>query len=656
MSNLKNIKQLRDSQSNPLSLNGHWEKDKWDLSNKFFDTYNVESVRKKKWRYMKFSSLPSGVKEETKYYFMEIVKSDKISVYTLYHYQSTFIEFGSFLDKYYPEVSSITKIDLKKALIQYKTFLTTNKHSKNKISRGLRFFEHLYTFISDVYDEEDIFKKDVWHSSKIPNVHLTKAQDHKNLVFTSIPKTFKQSVKDYMKFKLIKNTPTYCSKVLKGIEFFLIFINEKKPEWHTLKDLKRSDIEEYLTSYNAVRGHLKPNTRWREIQGVKNYIAYLQSRNDVLAPIHYFEKLILREDKPKLYDKTDDIKFIPEVILHQLEKLINTANTNPKELVPELPEHEYKYIPIITLLLATGWRINEIVLLRYNNCLVETTSGYYLQGDLSKTNIKNHKVPIDENIANLIKDCIEETINKSNEDNNKDKFLFFQERGQRKGLPISPNAVSKSLNRLAKLYNITDNNGNVYHFKNHAFRHSKGVELINNGMNLLHVQKWFGHSSPEMTLNYAKVADETLYKEWEKTQESKSKLVKVDFEKGGINELDDDTIEWEYIRESIEAVKVPLGYCMASKKEGCPYVITPCLTCHNFCTTPEHADEFQNEIKQVQAVINRTKDMPIYNEKNQKQLERLTTIYEQLQEGKVHHPLGKQAREHSKNKQHPSIL
>jgi hypothetical protein len=169
-------------------------------------------------------------------------------------------------------------------------------------------------------------------------------------------------------------------------------------------------------------------------------------------------------------------------------------------------------------------------------------------------------------------------IKKSTSENNPDKYLFVRTQGRRRGNPFSRVDVQNALNRWAKRYNIVDQDGHVYHFGNHAFRHTKGVELINLGMNLTHVMKWFAHSSPEMTLTYAKIADDTLRKEWEKAQEKKGPLLRVNLGNGQVNkmDMDEDLIHWEYIRSNIEAVRVPLGYCLASKKEGCPYVVTPC--------------------------------------------------------------------------------
>ncbi|MDC3412882.1 hypothetical protein NC797_03825 [Aquibacillus sp. 3ASR75-11] len=100
--------------------------------------------------------------------------------------------------------------------------------------------------------------------------------------------------------------------------------------------------------------------------------------------------------------------------------------------------------------------------------------------------------------------------------------------------------------------------------------------------------------------------------------------------------LDEDLIHWEYIRGNIEAVRVPLGYCLASKKEGCPYVVTPCLTCSNFCTTPENLPDFEREIKKIEEHIEMTKHYPIYNKKTKEQLINLTKIRYQLTDGKLH--------------------
>ena len=82
---------------------------------------------------------------------------------------------------------------------------------------------------------------------------------------------------------------------------------------------------------------------------------------------------------------------------------------------------------------------------------------------------------------------------------------------------MTPAGVNQAFQRLAQQYAIVGEDGRVFHIHTHAFRHTKAVELLNNGMSLVMVQQWMAHASPEMTLIYAKILDDTMHKQWEQT-------------------------------------------------------------------------------------------------------------------------------------------
>lgn len=151
-------------------------------------------------------------------------------------------------------------------------------------------------------------------------------------------------------------------------------------------------------------------------------------------------------------------------------------------------------------------------------------------------------------------------------------------------------SAQEALNCLAVTCEIKGDDGAIFHFKNHAFRHTKAVELINAGMSLIHVQKWLAHLTPEMTLAYAKLLDSTVRKEWE--QAFAKGAVRIDIwgqpkivstEQLGSKQ----GIEWEHIRHNLDAVRLADGYCFKPKKANCPTQDSPCYTCHHFCTTPD---------------------------------------------------------------------
>ena len=365
-------------------------------------------------------------------------------------------------------------------------------------------------------------------------------------------------------------------------------------------------------------------------------LRHAQITDAPLAPNVIIDKLIFSEDIPKKPIKSaNSIKYLPEEILEQLEN-------NLEHLSPA------KYIPVIIVLRASGWRISDVLNLRYHNCLVQAGDDYYLSGDIQKTQILEHRIPITKEIAAIVKDCIEHA---KKIQGNKDKYLFTTDQGRRKGLPYASGNITDALERFAKKCNIRDKDGKIFKFKTHAFRHTKAVELINNGMNLVHVQKWLAHLTSVMTLHYAKLLDTTMKTSWENaTKDGLFKLdgignaTKVDIS----NIQDEDIVEWEWIKHNLDAVRMPLGYCMKPNKMECATQLNPCLTCRSLCTTPEFMPAFEQEIMQTKEIINKGKSQNriFWVEKNEVLLNKLESVLSIIKNGKIKHDAGKQGREY----------
>ena len=94
-------------------------------------------------------------------------------------------------------------------------------------------------------------------------------------------------------------------------------------------------------------------------------------------------------DSPKArHRRAEQIKYIPEYVLRQFEQHIQ-----------DLPPH---YIPLAIILRATGWRISDVLLLKMEACLVHSEKGWWICGDIPKTNVLGHKVPITKEVAHVI--------------------------------------------------------------------------------------------------------------------------------------------------------------------------------------------------------------------------------------------------------------
>ena len=544
---------------------------------------------------------------------------------------------GMFLSQFYPKITSIIDIELNKASHEWISFITQQGINYRSTNVYPALLNQFYKFYIQFYDSRSEYEKDIWDFRKIPGTHITKSNYQYLLNFTDVPSIYRKLAKRYIKYRSSITSWGTCYHDLRGLSYFFKFIYEKEPLWNNLKDLTRGHVEEYLSWYKEkVKVFSYCNIRY--LNALKQSLDYIQLAEYPEAPKAPVSRLFFEGDIPLRPTNSKEVKYIPEGVLLQLENYLEFLSPA-------------KYIPIVLLLRATGWRISDILNLRYDKCIERTAQGWYLCGDIQKTQVLNHRIPITNEVQEVVSAAIQEALQKSNDDNNPHHLLFAQYDGKRKGWCIGSARIRNALNKLAQRYNIVDDNGELFHFGNHAFRHTKAVELINNGMNLLHIQKWMAHVSPEMTLVYAKILDTTMRKSWEEA--TRKGLFRID-EKGRVRQIEisenqnEDLIEWEYIRHNLDAVRMPLGYCMKPKKQDCHTQLNPCLTCRNLCTTPDFIPQYELEIQEIKAVIERGKaqNRSVWVEKNQALLQRHETILAVLKDGKTHHKAGKKGREY----------
>jgi integrase len=629
----------------------YWAKDCWDITDPFFDFLPKPNRRRHPLKRMiDFSPFNVGVREELKFFLAYRLEHQELHLSTALVYSSCFGALATFFTRQYPGLDSLTKLVPDKVMLQWRSFLVEQGAKLN--SQGTlsshhfrNFFRQALLFMAAAYDTREEYEKEVWDLRRIPGAKVAKTTSHYLLKFQKIPLSFRSLVKRYLKVRVGRRiSPGQCGQDIRALSLFLNFIQQKHPDWRDLRALARKDMEDYLVWF------AKYSRNWARQQRIymialRLFLDYMQRASYPEAPKLPLVLLMLKEDIPREAKQAEDkIKYIPENVLEQLE--IQLEHLTPAE-----------YIPHVMLLRASGWRISDILNLRYDACLDRTDLGWYLCGDIEKTQVLNHRIPITNEIAAMVQAVIEEAKEKSTPANNPEKLLFARRSGRRKGLPPQGATISSALNRLAHRFHIVDQQEQIFHFGNHAFRHTKAVELINNGMSLVHVQKWLAHYSPEMTLRYARILDTSMREEWEKV--AKQGLFR--FDRAGTptrvqlpDLANEDVIEWEYIRTHLDAVRVPLGYCMKPLKMPCGSQLNPCLTCPFLCTTAQFLPEFERHMEDTQAMIDRGKALgrTVWVDKNETTFIRLESITRVLRDGKTHHKVGKQGREYVGEDQH----
>lgn len=193
----------------------------------------------------------------------------------------------------------------------------------------------------------------------------------------------------------------------------MTFIHKRYPLWSDLKALNRRDIEDYLVWHNQELHDKVPSKRYYLI-ALHVFLENIEKLQFDEAPDLSVSVLLFKEDFPRKITRTEnDIKYIPEGVLQQIEERL-------EYLTPT------RFILVVILLRATGWRISDILNLRYDSCLERTVQGWYLCGDIKKTQVLNHRVPITDEVALIVQALLGTIEVQSTQSNNPKKYLFVQ--------------------------------------------------------------------------------------------------------------------------------------------------------------------------------------------------------------------------------------
>ncbi len=443
--------------------------------------------------------------------------------------------------------------------------------------------------VSSLLDAE--FAKDRWDARNIPGLAYEPHGNSHYINFLCVPEVFRSAVKGYVTSQLASgrvaktlNWSAYC------LGDFFTFFCRRYPHVCTLQALCEQDIDAFIAylKATAVTRKLKDSYQYvsHRVWVLEAFLSYLERIQSSLKPTEPTARLLWPHHYPKKETRgTTSVKYIPQTVLSQLE-------FHMQRLPPTC-------IPIVILLRASGWRISDVLHLKGDACLQQDGNKYWLVGDIQKTRVLGHKVPITKEVAAVVFAQIQWVKQHYTSEENPKGWLFpastRQKKSQRflQGDPIGARGVSYALSHLAEKYQIRDDGGEIFHFRLHAFRHTKGVELLNNGMSLVMVQQWMAHASPEMTLIYAKILDETMHTQWEKAvqqgivqfNEGKPEYVAGKKMLTVINEA--QGFDPARVRDYRANTKLPVGNCVKSPKLICKFTELPCFHCPAYVLTAE---------------------------------------------------------------------
>ena len=622
---------------------GYWiENDVWDAQNKAFTDHSLIPHLRTTKTTIDFSHYEQEtIRNEAKYYLLSSLKNGNLKLSNVLNIYSPPIKrLGDYISAL--DIHRIEELKEDERFIGYMNqhYTPRKKYYKNWIYY-LAFKNGFVEFMHNFYDEREETEKDVWHVAKLPGIRIS-ACDRRartSISFIDIPEYYRPMVKRYLGKMITRRSWSHCCETLIYLKYFFGIFYRHSHGNGFLKNLCREDIEKYLIW--TMEEHKDSNATYRSkaVSFIRYFLDYIQMAEFPLAPEKDVHRLIFDDDIPRrerISDTMEKVKYIPEPVREKIDATI--TDIDPKEM-----------IPVYVLLRETGWRGTDVLNLRYDNCLdylwskVENRYVPYLCGEITKTGIPLLKIPIRDEVEKMARKLALEAKEKSTDDSNPEKYLFNTYDGRNMGMPISKPAFIQAVRELIVIKGITDASGELYHFKTHSLRHTRAVEYAEQGMPMGVIQQILGHCSLQMTLHYAKVSENALYEKWKATE--KLNLFHVEGAeppKVPSERAQEESIQYEFVRKTLDAVRVPFGTCFKPSKITCKHQMEKCLECPNFCSTKDNSHEYEAEIERVEELIRLSRSIRRndWEEKNAEYLTLLKKMLERIRKEKIVHKNG----------------
>jgi integrase len=477
-----------------------------------------------------------------------------------------------------------------------KILATENKHVENKANLNPDYLTEI--------------EKDKWDVRTIGLPYNFTRNDY-CISFTKISDNFRPLVKMYVKQRLIDKASIQwytATQDVRKLNVFFKYLNLHHPDWKDLCQLSRNDMEGYfeyirnhpMGGYSPSQYHNQAPTDyyiWSMVSNVENFLYFMQRYDWPEAPNKPVRSLIFQEDRPRLQPrKISEYKFMPDFVWNQV--VDNISFLDPQ------------YVPIVMLMEATGFHLIDILTLKLD-CLIYGEDGTWIKSERRKV----IKVPINDEIVDLVK-AQQELINDRFPDTlNPNKFLFLRYKGKLawRGQPYLQPTLLRQLNLFAAQRNIRDEEGRLFRFGSLVFRHRYGLSQINNGMSIIDVQRLIANVTPEMAVIYAKIHDFTNQKLWEDALSLDA--IRLDSATGDVIKADlkeqafENDVKHDWLRRNFEGLRLDHGYCIKSPRAHCQYLNQmmeqPCITfkCQSFYVDSTFSDYYNHEINLLEERI-----------------------------------------------------
>ncbi|WP_062354682.1 tyrosine-type recombinase/integrase [Bacillus kwashiorkori] len=444
----------------------------------------------------------------------------------------------------------------------------SNKNLRDRFS-GSSYILHLLLYSLGIVNEEP--KKEHSRVKKIDRdlKHIKHQQ-----IADAVTRYFKQC-KNFKEDSTIQNKFIHIHK-------FISWLESNYSEIYNLSQVNRQIVEEYM-SFLKEHG----SDKWGKPYSANALVGYISS-----LKVFFDETLAW------------DYKDVPQrkiMFNYDLPK-------RPKALPRYIPEQDLKKLMDAVKKLECPYQRNAIIILRWTGARREEIQrlevnalDYYSDGTpkllipIGKTN-RARWVPINKEAEIAFKELLtlrENTGNLKGLVDRKTKKItdyLFMRRNQRISITY---LFQEGLETACTTANLLTDEGKAK-YTSHQFRHTIGTTMANKGASLPTIMKMLGHESPEMSLTYATVFDETVKDEYEKSISNNKDIAGGEYADAlKKNDLNQEEVDW--IKANFHKTYLIMGHCFHHTKEPMCDFADACYFCPKYVTTKEHIPLLQQK-------------------------------------------------------------
>lgn len=429
----------------------------------------------------------------------------------------------------------------------------------------------------------EIWGLDTWPVDRLDLDGRYAHQPGRRIYFSEIDPTWlRELVKRWARWRITTATksPASISNATAAIREFCRWTESDGVTLDAPSAITRHVLERYLAAVRSQKRSVSSMTSYlTELKVFLDDVRLHDWAPGLPANATYFKGEIPRQQQhlPRCVD---------EFVMGQIDNAANLAR---------LPDHTTR--TAIVILVETGLRSVDALRLPFDPVTVDEAGAPYLM-------FRNHKfsreavIPISHRLLAQIRTQQRDLDERFGTP--RPPYLLPAIRANAGGTrPLSWATLQRRLQRWLEDCDVRDATGERVRVTAHQFRHTLGTRMINNEVPLPAIQRMLDHQSPEMTLRYARIKDQTLRREWERYQQRVTIT-------GEVVRLDPDgpLSDAAWAKENLARAKqtLPNGYCALPLQQSCPHP-NACLTCDSFLTTIEFLPAHREQLMRTTDLI-----------------------------------------------------